>query len=75
MKEKEFYLFLEDALAEKKGSLKPETRLDSLQNWDSMGVVSATLMVEEKFEMVLEPDQLSHCKTVQGLFQFIQDQF
>lgn len=48
---------LESAFSEPAGSLTPETLRDSVAGWDSMGALVLMAELDERFGIVLTPDQ------------------
>ena len=51
--------------------LEPETRLDTLENWDSMGKLSLIVMCDDEFEKKLTSEKLKEFETVQDILDFI----
>lgn len=47
--------------------LTPETALDSLEEWDSMGKISLIAMLNKKFDILLNVEQITALKTVQDV--------
>jgi acyl carrier protein len=58
---------LTDVLNKPAGSLKGSEKLKDLPGWDSMAVATFMGMYVDKFGVVLEPDDISNCITVDDL--------
>ena len=55
---------LEDLLDFPKGSLHPETALDTLDEWDSISVIGYLVILDEKFGKTLAGEAVRNFKTV-----------
>jgi acyl carrier protein len=53
------------------GTLKGPEPLSSLENWNSIAVVSFIALVDEHYEHSISPRQLGNCKTVDDLLNLI----
>lgn len=73
MTRQEAFALVEGALNEAPGSIGEETRLDSLDGWDSVGMLSTMAVFDERFSVVLAPDQLLACKTGADLLNLVKD--
>lgn len=51
--------------------LKPEIELKSLEEWDSMGIISTITLLDRKFGKVLSLDEISGLKTVQDILSLM----
>ncbi len=67
-----FLKSMEQTLGEPKNSISEDTRLIDLVTWESVGIVSVTLMIEEKYGLILEPHQLEPCQTAGDVITLIQ---
>jgi len=60
-------LLVEKALDTEPGTLKPDTRLNDLEEWDSLGVVSLIAMLDKHFSVRLHPDKIRALATVKDI--------
>ena len=67
MDRKDFLLALDEMLELDAGTLTGSEELDSLDNWDSLAVISFIALVEEKIGLVVEGEKLAKAKTVDDL--------
>ena len=54
-----------------KANIRPEVELKTLDEWDSMGVISTIAMLDKKFNKVLCADQIDQLRTVQVIFDLM----
>ena len=52
-------------------NIKPETELKTLDEWDSMGVISTIAMLDKKFNKILNAEQVDQLKTVQDIMDLM----
>jgi acyl carrier protein len=52
-----------------KGTLKPETELDALDMWDSVGKLFLLSMLKKDFALDLEPKVIRQFKTVSEILK------
>lgn len=67
MNAKEFLLALDETLELDAGTLKGDETLESLDNWDSLAVISFIAMVDEKLNLVVSGAKLAEARTVADL--------
>lgn len=67
MDRKEFLLALDEMLELDAGTLTGAEELESLDNWDSLAVISFIALVDEKLGLVVEGEKLAKAKTVDDL--------
>jgi len=67
MDRKDFLLALDEMLELDAGTLTGAEELDSLDNWDSLAVISFIALVDEKLGLVVEGEKLAKAKTVDDL--------
>jgi len=67
MDAKEFLLALDEMLELDAGTLTGGETLESLDDWDSLAVISFIAMVDEKLNLVVEGAKLAEAKTVADL--------
>ena len=54
------------------GTLKGPEALESLENWNSMAMVSYVALVDEHFQYIISPRQFANCNTVNDLLGLIK---
>lgn len=52
-------------------NIKPEVELKTLDEWDSMGVISTIAMLDKKYNKVLNAEQIDRLKTVQDIIDLM----
>lgn len=52
-------------------NIKPDAELKSIEEWDSMGVISTIAMLDRKFGKILSAEQIEELKTVQDIFNLM----
>jgi len=62
-----------EALDIEPGTLKPETRLEDLQEWDSLGVVSLIAMLDKHFSVRLQPEEIRALVTVEDILSRMKE--
>lgn len=67
MDRKDFLLALDEMLEFDPGTLTGDEVLETLENWDSLAVISFIALVDEKLGVVLEGEKLAKAKTVSDL--------
>lgn len=72
MSSDEFILAFEQVLEVPGGSLQHSSRLDELERWDSVAMVTLMSVVEEKCGVQLSPRRIAGCQTVHDLYQLTQ---
>lgn len=55
-------------------TLKPETVLDSLENWDSMAAVSFLVLAKTEYGLSLSGSQMLSVRTVEDLWNLILEE-
>ncbi len=55
------------------GTLKPETRLEDLQEWDSLGMLSLITMLDKHFSVRLQPDEIRALVTVEDILSRMKE--
>jgi acyl carrier protein len=63
---------LEEILEQDAGSLKEDTTLASIPEWDSLAVISFIAAVDEQYGHVLNGDDLQKAKTIGDLVALAQ---
>lgn len=62
---------LADALEIDKESIGPETELQAIETFDSVGFLAIMASVDTHLHIVANPDQLAACVTVQDLIDML----
>ena len=63
---------LEETLEVEEGKLTPETRLDTLEEYDSMAKLALIVMYEDDFDRKIEGRQIKGFSTVQDLLNLME---
>lgn len=61
-----------DALDADEELIKPETVLEELEEWDSMGVIAVISMLDKKYKIQLRADQIKSLKTVNDILDYME---
>ena len=72
MTEDELVRQLEASFEMKTGSLSASTRLEEIDAWDSLGVLSVLALFDEKLGVRVEAGQLAKSETVSDLVQVVR---
>jgi len=54
--------------------LTPETELEQLEEWDSMGIISVIAMLDKKYGVQLKADQIQALKSVGDILNLMEKQ-
>jgi len=68
MSPSDFYALLDDMLEFDPGTIKGDERLEDLDGWDSLAVISFIALVDEKFDTLVETDKLAAAESVSDLY-------
>ena len=71
MTNEEKIALLEDMLELDNGSLKPETVLADIDEYDSMAKLSLIVLMDDEFSKKLTGEQIREFKTVQDILDFM----
>lgn len=63
---------LEDILELDQGTLEVATRLDSLEEWDSVAAISLMALVDEKFDKQLTSNEIKNFKTIGDILKAME---
>ncbi len=72
MSEQEFIGAFEEILEMAPGTLAGTAKLDELDRWDSVAMVTLMSVVDEKCGVQLSPRKVAGCLTVQDLYGLTQ---
>ena len=64
---------LEETLNVESGTIQETDRLENLEGWDSIAVISVMAMFEYSYGVTLDPDNLVQCQTVGDLIRLVQN--
>jgi len=68
----DFISKIEDEFEEiKPGTLSPSSSFREALNWNSMNALIIMAIITSEFEVVIGPEDLKNCDTVQSLFDFV----
>jgi len=73
MKLSEMIPELEDMLGFEAGTIKLDTKISDVPDWDSMAILTFIAFIEDKFDLVLEGDQIAEVTTFKELFNLLGD--
>lgn len=71
MTQEEKIALLEDMLELDGGTLKPETELASIDEYDSMAKLSLIVLIDDEFGKKLTGEQIREFNTVQDILDFM----
>jgi len=71
MENKEKIALIEEMLDVEEGSINAETRLDEIDNWDSMAIISLIALVDEHFNKPLSASQIRKFKIIQDILDYM----
>lgn len=71
MTQEEKLILIAETLDTEPNNLKPDVELKSLDEWDSMGVISTIAMLDRKFGKILSAEQIEELKTVQDILNLM----
>ena len=54
-------------------ALKPETKLEELEEWDSLAVVSVIAMLDKHFSVRLKPNDIKSLVTVEDILVHMKE--
>ncbi len=72
MSQEDLIAQLEDMLQVDAGSLKADTLLETVPQWDSLAAISLIALADSVFERVLEPMAIARAKSVRDLVNLLQ---
>ncbi len=71
MTQEEKIALLEDMLELDNGSLRPETALAEIEEYDSMAKLSLIVLMDDEFSKKLTGEQIREFKTIQDILDFM----
>ena len=68
----EFIQKLENAIeGVPEGSITPQTNYKSLEEWDSLSLLTVMAMIDSDYEVTVSGDEINSCKSVENLFEIV----
>ena len=64
--------FIAEALDADEELVKPDAILGNLEEWDSMGIIAIISMLDKKYKVQLNADQIKTLKTVSDILEYMQ---
>lgn len=71
MNKEEFLRLFEEVVEAEPGTLSGDEELLCLAGWDSIATVGFLAMVDEHFQMAVDAESISQCKTPNGLTRLL----
>jgi acyl carrier protein len=68
-----FYVEVEELLELPHGSLQGDRPLDGLSEWDSFAVISFIALADSTYSVILPPERIAECRTVDDLADLIEE--
>lgn len=68
MQPQEFYRLLDEVLELPAGTLSGSERLEDIDTWDSLAVISFIALVDEHFGTIIESEKLAQAQSVADLY-------
>ena len=72
MTKQELFAEMEEVLELDTGALSEEHKLEDLEMWDSLAVVTFIALIDEHLELTLEPEKIAQAQTVSDLVALVQ---
>jgi len=68
-----FFELVEKELELSEGALSSNTTLKNLEEWDSLAIMTFVTLLDSKFKININTDQLSKCKKPTDLYLFVKN--
>lgn len=72
MEQKEKLVILEDMMELEAGALTPETRLEELEEWDSLSALSFVVMLGDEFQRKISGQEIRNFETIQDMLNVME---
>lgn len=72
MDNKQVLGIVEEALNLPPDSAQENDRLESLDGWDSIGIISVMALIEDRCGVTLDPEELAKCESIGDLIRLAQ---
>ena len=63
---------LEEMFEMEQGTLKPETLLSDIENWDSMSKLSLIVLFDDEFNKTLKSSDIKTFSSIQDILDFME---
>lgn len=73
MKKEDFLLLLDELIEVEPGTLTGQEKLQYLESFDSLAAVGFIALTDEKFGIILSPNKIANCKTIEDLIALVGD--
>lgn len=73
MTEKEFLELLEEVIEAEPGTLSMDKWVVDIGGWNSIAIMSFIAMVDEKYEVILSPEEIGNAETIADLYKLLCD--
>ncbi|MBD5607430.1 MAG: acyl carrier protein [Desulfovibrio sp.] len=72
MNDQEKLAALEDIMEIDEGSLKPETRLEDLEEWDSLSALSFVVLMGDEFDKKISGKEIRAFETIRDMMNVME---
>ena len=72
MTENEAMKWITELFEESVGNIKPETRKDEIQSWDSLGVLNLMAGLDQQYDVLLAEDEVAGLKKVGDILEILK---
>ena len=72
MTENEAIKWITELFEESIDNIKPETRRDEIQSWDSLGVLNLIAGLDQQFDVLLAEDEVTGLKKVGDILEILK---
>lgn len=62
-----------DLFEESVENIQPDTHRDSIDAWDSLGVLSLMAELDERFDILLEDEEFQEIRTVNNILEVLRE--
>ena len=69
----QFLQHLDELLEKQPGTLRGPDKLEDVEGWDSVALISFLAMVDERYGKRLSPREVGRCETVDDLFTLVNN--
>lgn len=72
MTDKEKLAALEDIMELDEGTLSPETKLDDIEEWDSLSALSFVVLLGDEFDRQISGQEIRNFQTIADMMQAME---
>ncbi len=69
---KEKLALIEEALDVEENTLTVDTKLDDIDEWDSMSALSLIVMLDDEFDVVVTAGQIKALQTIEDIVKYME---